>query len=67
MTAPTYRERIIEALRISSNPRDDDQRSQRTGIAPRQSVNQTCVALEREGLIRRFAGPDTKIVNERTE
>jgi hypothetical protein len=33
-------------------------------VRPRQQVNQICRALEGEGLIRRYPGPDRKIVNE---
>jgi MarR family len=58
------RERIIEAIRISSRPLDDYQLADRTGISPRQSVNQICRELERAGMVRRRPGPDGKIVNE---
>lgn len=57
------RERIIEAIRISSRPLDDDQLADRTGIS-RQSVNQICRELERAEMVRRRPGPDGKIVNE---
>lgn len=43
---------------------DDDQIAARTGIAPRQVMNQICRAVERAGMVRRRAGPDGKIVNE---
>ncbi|PZS30878.1 MAG: hypothetical protein DLM58_12930 [Pseudonocardiales bacterium] len=59
----TNRERILDALRLSSQPLDDDELSRRTGITPRQSVNQTCRALATAGLVRRVPGPDEKIVN----
>jgi hypothetical protein len=36
----------------------------RTGIRPRQQVNQICHALRRESVIRRVLGPDRKLVNE---
>jgi hypothetical protein len=61
---PTHRDRIVEALRLSSLALDDDQLSQRTGIEPRQAVNQACRALERAGVVRRYQGPAGKIVNE---
>lgn len=64
MATPTHRERILEALRLSSLPLDDDQLSARTKIHPRQAVNQTCRAMHREGLVRRYQGPDGKLVNE---
>jgi hypothetical protein len=59
-------ERILEALRLSSRPLDDDQLSARAGVAPRQTVNQTCRRLEQQGLLRRMPGPDGKIVNSFT-
>ncbi|GAA3230356.1 winged helix-turn-helix domain-containing protein [Actinocorallia longicatena] len=61
---PTVRERILEELRTSSRPLDDDELARRLGISPRQSVNQACRRLEAAGLVRRFTGPDLKIVNE---
>jgi hypothetical protein len=57
-------DRVIEAMRISSSPLDDDQLADRTGISPRQSVNQLCRELERAGMVRRRPGPHGKIVNE---
>jgi hypothetical protein len=38
----SHRDRISEAMRISSRPLDDDQLADRTGISPRQRVNQIC-------------------------
>lgn len=64
MASLTHRERIVQALRLSPRPLDDDQLSQRTQIRPRQAVNQACRALERAGVLRRYQGPDRKIVNE---
>jgi hypothetical protein len=64
MQPGSHRDRIIEAIRISSRPLDDDQLADRTGISPRQSVNQICRDLARAGLVRRRPGPDGKIVNE---
>lgn len=60
----TNRDRIIEVLRLSSLPLDDDQIAQRARIQPRQTVNQTCRRLQASGVLRRFTGPDRKIVNE---
>ena len=45
-------------------PLDDDQIAARTGISPRQAVNQICRALEHAGMVRRRPGPDGKIINE---
>jgi hypothetical protein len=47
MPADSYRERVVAAIRISSQPLDDDQVAARAGISPRQTVNQICRALER--------------------
>jgi hypothetical protein len=59
----THRERILEALRLSRHPVDDDELARRTGISPRQAVNHSCRALEEVGELRRVPGPDGKIVN----
>jgi hypothetical protein len=64
MQPGSHRDRLIEAIRISSRPLDDDQLADRTGISPRQSVNQICRGLARAGLVRRRPGLDGKIVNE---
>jgi hypothetical protein len=64
MSADSHRERVAAAIRISSQPLDDDQIAARTAISPRQTVNQICRALERAGMVRRRPGPDGKIVNE---
>jgi hypothetical protein len=64
MSADSHRDLIMAAIRVSSQPLDDDQLAARTGISPRQRVNQVCRALERAGMVRRRPGPDGKIVNE---
>lgn len=64
MPSDSHRDRVIEAIRVSSRPLDDDQLAARSGISPRQTVNQVCRALERAGMVRRRPGPDGKIVNE---
>jgi hypothetical protein len=64
MPTGSHRERVIAAIRVSSRPLDDDQIAARTGISPRQTVNQVCRALERAGMVRRRPGPDGKVVNE---
>jgi hypothetical protein len=63
MPTDSHRERVMAAIRASSRPLDDDQLAARTGISPRQAVNQICRALERAGMLRRRPGPDGKIVN----
>lgn len=64
MAATDNRGVVLATLRISSQPLDDDQLAARTGVQPRQQVNQICRALERAGLVRRYVGPDGKIVNQ---
>jgi hypothetical protein len=64
MQPGSHRDRVREAIRISSRPLDDDQLADRTGISPRQRVNQICRELERAGMVRRRSGPNGKIVNE---
>jgi hypothetical protein len=64
MSSGSHRERVIAEISVSSRPLDDDQIAARTGIAPRQTVNQICRALERSGLVRRLLGPDGKVVNQ---
>jgi len=57
------RERILNALKGSLLPLDDDQLSQRSGVTPRQTVNIVCRQLAVEGLLRRTQGVEGKIVN----
>jgi len=64
MQPGSHRDRISEAIRLSSRPLDDDQLADRTGISPRQRVNQICRELERAGMVLRRSGSDGKIVNE---
>lgn len=64
MSTDSHRERVVATIRISSRPLDDDQIAARTGISPRQTVNQVCRALELAGMVRRRPGPDGEIVNE---
>lgn len=42
---------------------DDDELSRKSGVAPRQTVNQICRHLESKGLIRRVVGQRGKIVS----
>lgn len=48
---------------LSGEPLDDDELVRRTGISPRQAVNQVCRALERAGTLRRSVGEHGKLVN----
>jgi hypothetical protein len=64
MLAGTISDRILEALRLSSQPLDDDQLSERAEIGSWQQVNRICRQLEQYGRIRRIVGPDQRIVNE---
>jgi hypothetical protein len=57
----TLADRILSAIRYA--PLDDDVLAKRLGIAHRQSVNQAARRLEAHGRLRRFTGPDGKIVN----
>lgn len=58
----TNRERIIDVLKHRPGL-DDDELSLRTGVWPRQQINQICRRLEAEGVLWRVRGPDGKIVN----
>jgi hypothetical protein len=64
MSADSPRDLIVAAIRVSSQPLDDDHLAARRGISPRQTVNRICRALERAGIVQRRHGPDGKIVNE---
>ena len=65
MSARTNRDRVLDVLRRSARALDDDELSERAQVRPRQQMNQICRVLEGKGLIRRYEGPDLKIVNER--
>lgn len=64
MIATPNRDRVIAALRHSTMPLDDDQLSERSGVRPRQTVNRLCRDLERDNVVRRYQGPNGKMVNE---
>jgi hypothetical protein len=64
MSARTNRDRVLDVLRRSARALDDDELSERAQVRPRQQINQICRVLEGKGLIRRYEGPDLKIVNE---
>jgi hypothetical protein len=63
MSTDSHRERVAATIRTSARPLDDDQVVARTGISPRQTVNQICRGLEGAEMVRRGTGPDGKIVN----
>jgi len=64
MTERSHQDILLTAMRLSPTPLDDDQLSERTGIRPRQQVNQICRRLQRAGVVRRYEGPDGKLVSE---
>jgi hypothetical protein len=57
----TLADRILTAIRYA--PLDDDVLAKRLGVGHRQAVNQAARRLEAQGRVRRFTGPDRKIVN----
>jgi hypothetical protein len=57
----TLADRILDAIR--NGPLDDDVLAKRLGVEHRQAVNQAARRLEAQGRLRRFTGPDGKIVN----
>lgn len=59
----TIATRVLEELRGSSRPLDDDDLARRLEVR-RQAVNQACHKLQLEGRLRRYRGPSGKIVNE---
>src|SRR5688500_4420699 len=60
----TLKERILALVGVETL--DDDELAARLGVI-RQQVNQTCRAMEYEGLVTRQRGPSGKIVNRLTE
>lgn len=63
MYVPTTADRVLDLLRMTRKALDDDELARRLGVGPRQTINQVCRRLERDGRLRRIAGPDGKIVN----
>lgn len=61
---PTLGERILEALRASDEPLDDDTLAFMLGASRRQTINQVCRRLEDRGLTTRRVGSAGKIVND---
>ena len=57
----TLADRVLDATRHA--PLDDDVLARRLGVGHRQAVNQAERRLEAQGRLRRFTGPDGKIVN----
>ena len=64
MSQPTIATRVLDELRRSHKAFDDDELARRLGVSPRQSINIVCRKLERAGRLRRYVGPDGKIVND---
>lgn len=64
MPPSDHRDRIIQVLQQASHPLDDDELARRAGISPRQTVNRLGRALANAGVVRRYPGPDGKIVSE---
>jgi hypothetical protein len=64
MPSLTIAARVLEQLRRCSRPLDDDELASRLGVSPRQTINQVCRQLDRSGELRRYTGPDGKIVND---
>ncbi|MEU0792435.1 hypothetical protein ABZ342_20390 [Amycolatopsis sp. NPDC005961] len=62
-TSGTIAERILETLRTSRRPWDDDELAQRLGVAQRQTVNQICRRLAADGYLQRYVGGTGKLVN----
>ena len=64
MARLTLADRILEELRRSSRPLDDDDLARRLGLSRRQAVNQTCRKLALAERLYRYRGSWGKIVNE---
>ena len=64
MASLTIAARVLEELRRSGRPLDDDELAHRLSVRPRQTINQVCRRLERSGHLRRYTGPEGKIVND---
>ncbi|MDQ3153042.1 MAG: MarR family transcriptional regulator, partial [Actinomycetota bacterium] len=66
MSSATVKQRVLDLLRTSSHPLDDDELARRLDVSPRQAINRVCLDLAAQGLVRRRSGPDGKLVNELT-
>ena len=62
----TLADRVLHTLRVTSHALDDDELANRLGVI-RQQINQVCNRLANQGLLRRYVGPESKLVNEVTE
>ncbi|MFD6073912.1 hypothetical protein [Amycolatopsis lurida] len=62
-TSSTISDRILETLRATAQPWDDDELTEALGVAQRQTVNQICRRLAADGRLRRYIGPAGKLVN----
>ncbi|WP_284747741.1 hypothetical protein [Amycolatopsis sp. RTGN1] len=62
-TSGTISERILDTLRTSARPWDDDELAQRLGVAQRQTINQVCRRLAADGQLQRYIGNAGKLVN----
>lgn len=65
-TSAPVKQRVLDLLRISSHPLDDDELVRRLDVSFRQAVNRACLDLAAQGLVRRRTGPDGILVNELT-
>jgi DNA-binding Lrp family transcriptional regulator len=65
-TSGTIAERILETLRTSARPWDDDELAQRLGVTQRQTINQICRRLAADGQLQRYIGDVSKLVNALT-
>lgn len=57
-----HRAALLRAIAGADHPLDDDELSQRTGIRPRQTVNQVLRRLAADGVVRRWTGHGGKLV-----
>lgn len=66
-TSSTISERILETLRDTAQPWDDDELAEALGVAQRQTVNQICRRLAADGRLHRYIGAGGKLVNSLSE
>jgi DNA-binding MarR family transcriptional regulator len=62
----TLADRVLQTLRVTSRALDDDELAKRLGVI-RQQINQACNRLANQGLLRRYVGPENKLVNQVVE
>ncbi|MFI9452448.1 hypothetical protein [Amycolatopsis sp. NPDC052450] len=63
ITPSTIAERILETLRTTAQPWDDDELAEALDVAQRQTVNQICRRLAADRRLHRYVGPAGKLVN----